>query len=154
MTQTLSKNGQELLKQLEGKSLKVYLCSAGVSTIGFGHAIAGKASLERYKKYGITEEEALCLFRGDVSIAEDKVNRTVKVPLSQNQFDALVCLLFNIKFSEWLPSRALKYLNANNPIMACIEMFSKEKGWVHVNGVKNRGLINRRQIERDLFNAN
>lgn len=85
-----SDNGCKLLEEFEGKCNAVYKDSAGHKTIGIGHLIKEG---ERFTT--LTDVECYELLRKDVAIAVDDVNRMVKVELTQNQFDALVCLVFN-----------------------------------------------------------
>lgn len=59
-------------------------------TIGYGHVIKDGENLTF-----LTEQEATNLLLQDVAGAEDAVNKYCKVPLTQNQFDALVSLAFN-----------------------------------------------------------
>ena len=154
MTRRTSKAGEELIKLFEGFKNKVYKCPAGLNTIGYGHVIVGEASLNRFLKTGITEEEATCLLRGDISIAEEAVERLITTQLNQNQFDAMVSLIFNIGATKFRGSKGHKALNLNGFELAKIEMFDKDKGWVRANGKILKGLVNRRQAELKLFNAN
>lgn len=88
----------EQIKQFEGCRLQAYLDVAGVPTIGVGHT--GKDVVMGDK---ISNEEATRLFRDDVSRFEDAVNKLdskiqkrANYCLSQNEFDALVSLCYNV----------------------------------------------------------
>jgi len=78
-------------------------------TIGWGHLIKDG---EHYEK--ITEEEGEALFLQDVAVVEDAVRDMVKVPLSQNQFDALVVWTYNFDPAKIRRSGTIKRLNAGD----------------------------------------
>jgi lysozyme len=139
----ISSKGLELIKKYEGFSSKKYLCPAGKATIGYGHVIQNG---ETYTM--LTEKEALALLDQDADIAENTVNTLVKVPLNQNQFDALVSLVYNWGSGNFLRSLGLKKLN-NKDYKGAITEFSKIN---QANGKVLRGLVNRRLAEATLFN--
>lgn len=90
---SFSKDGLNVLKILEGLRLETYLCKAGVPTIGYGHVI------QPGDKHKITELEAALLLKQDVFRFASHVWRVCteggRVP-EQHQFDAMICLAFNI----------------------------------------------------------
>lgn len=86
----ISANGLNLIKQFEGFSGTVNRCPAGVPTIGYGHT--GKHVDDGI----VTEQYATEILAEDCADAEQAIAKYVKVPLTQNQFDALVSLVFNI----------------------------------------------------------
>ena len=88
--------GRKLLTQREGCRLTAYLDSVGVWTIGVGHAATSNVEPIPKKGMRITAQQADELLTKDLARYEDAVNTAVKVPLTQNQFDALVSLCFNI----------------------------------------------------------
>lgn len=101
----------KLLKKFEqgpngGFASEVYKCSSGENTIGYGHVVLPNEHFTT-----ITEEEAEELLRKDIAIAEDAINRYVKVPLTQNRFDALVSFVFNVGVKAFKESTLLKKLN-------------------------------------------
>lgn len=102
----ISQQGLDLIKQHESFSPVPYLCPAGKLTIGFGHVVQAWEHFTR-----ISEEEAEELLHQDVSIAENCVNSAVKVPITQNQFDAMVSLAFNIGCEAFRNSTFLRMLN-------------------------------------------
>jgi lysozyme len=107
----ISSKGLELIKKYEGFSSKKYLCPAGKATIGYGHVIQNG---ETYTM--LTEKEALALLDQDADIAENTVNTLVKAPLNQNQFDALVSLVYNWGSGSFLRSQLLQKINNNDYI--------------------------------------
>lgn len=74
-----------------------YKDSVGVWTIGVGHtASAGKPNPQTMEKgVQVPVEDMIALFRADLAKFEDGVNKAVKVPLAQHEFDALVSFHFN-----------------------------------------------------------
>lgn len=137
----LSENGKKLIKKFEGCSLKAYKCPAGVLTIGYGHT---KGVVCNQK---ITQAEADRLFNEDVKIFENAVNTLVKVPINQNQFDALVSFTFNLGIGAFKNSTLLRLLN-QGLYCGASEQFGL---WVHVGKIVLHGLVVRREEERKLF---
>jgi len=64
------------------------------ATIGWGHLITGRAEFEKYKN-GITEEEAIRLKQKDLADAETIVKNHIKVPVTQDMYNALVSRAYN-----------------------------------------------------------
>jgi lysozyme len=108
----MSENGAKVLIMREGLRTKAYKDTKGIWTIGVGHT-----GPEVVEELVITKEKAHELFRKDVAWAEDAVN-LVKVPLTQNQFDALVSFVFNVGAGAWKRSTMLKLLNAGDYVGA------------------------------------
>ena len=78
----------------------------------------------------------------------DFVKRVVKVPLTDNQLVALSSLSYNIGQGALQNSTLLKLLNLGYNKPAVASEFDK---WVYAGGVKSKGLINRRNAEKQLF---
>ncbi len=138
-----SQNGIDLIKKFEGFSAIPYKCMAGKLTIGYGHVIK---HYENYKK--LTTEEAEEILKKDVEFVENFINKNVSKKLNQNQFDALVSLVFNIGVGNFGASTLLKYLNSCEFEKAANE-FDR---WIYVKKVKSKGLAKRRKMEKELFN--
>ncbi|HSF24400.1 MAG TPA: lysozyme [Blastocatellia bacterium] len=153
-----SEHGLELLKLWEGFKLKVYKDSAGLPTIGVGHLLtkselsSGKIAINglpvRYTD-GLTEQQVLDLLSQDVKPAEQTVNTSVKVPLNQNQFDALVSFTFNVGGGAFKASTLLKLLNQNKYADVPAQLLR----WTRAAGKVVQGLVNRRQNEIKLWNG-
>jgi lysozyme len=139
----VSDKGIKIIKQHEGCKLKAYLDGGGVWTIGYGHIETAKQGMV------ITQEEAERLFNKDVQTFASGVARLIKVPVTQNQFDALVSLAYNIGLNGLSTSTLLKKLNAKD-YKAAAEQFLN---WKFDNGKFVQGLLNRRHEERKLFLA-
>jgi lysozyme len=139
LNMSISFLGLNHIKGWEGFRANVYLDAAGLPTIGYGHLIKPHESFST-----ITKEEATRLLASDVTDTEEAINRAVKVPLTQNQFDALCSLVFNIGIGAFNRSTMLKELNKGNydKVAAHIPTWRM----ITVNGVKqiSNGLVNRR----------
>ena len=135
---TTSPKGLSLIIQFEGCKLQAYRDQGGVWTIGVGHTSGVKEGDT------CTQEQAQAWLAEDVRGVEKKVNFNVKVPLNQNQFDALVSFTFNIGH---LGETMLKMLNSED-YQGAADQFLK---WDLVNRMENHGLLRRRQAERTLF---
>ncbi len=131
----------DLIKRFEGFRSKPYMDPAGLWTIGWGHRCAGP------QVGSITEDEGEMILRRDLTNTEDALSRVLKVPVSQSQFDALVCFAYNCR--GWADSTLLKLINAGKPEQAA-EEFPK---WNHGGGKVLKGLTARRDAERRLFLA-
>jgi len=140
-----SKRTIELIRDWEGERLKAYKCPAGVWTIGVGHTKTAKAGMT------ITREESERLLINDLIEFENGVKRLVKVALTQNQFDALVSLAFNIGIGNLASSRLLKFVNLKQFGEAGSAFLSWNKARVNGKLVPLAGLTRRRNAERQLF---
>jgi lysozyme len=141
----LSTAGMELLKQAEGFRNRVYKDVAGIPTIGYGHRLL---HLESFPD-GIDEEQASELLMADVRDAEQAVERMVKVPLAQGQFDALVDFLFNLGAGRFATSTLLKVLNAGRYSDAVEQLLL----WDRAGGQQIAALKARREAEAKLWTA-
>jgi lysozyme len=111
-----------------------------VVTVGFGHTKGVNIN-----DPAITEEEADRLLIEDLKLYEKPVSEMVKVPINQNQFDALVSFAFNLGTAALRGSTLLKKLNAGQP---CAAEFDR---WIYAAGKALPGLVRRRAAERRLF---
>lgn len=144
----ISNNGIELIKQFEGLSLNPYLDAVNIPTIGFGSTYYEDGTKVTLKDKPITEERATQLleFIANKTFSEN-INKVVKVPLNQNQFDALVSFAYNIGNKNFNWSTLLKKLNQSDYEGASLE-FGR---WNQASGKILSGLVLRRQKEKELF---
>lgn len=138
----IGKAGTELLKTFEGLRLEAYLCPAGVWTIGYGHTDGVKAGDK------VDEAAAGALLRDDLAKFERCVSRAIVRPMNQNQFDAFVCLAFNIGCGAFAGSTAARRFNADLPPKLVTEAM---KRWNKAGGKVLAGLVRRREAEAALF---
>ena len=95
----------------------------------------------------ISQEEADEFLAVDLHTAESTIYDTVHVHLDQNQFDALVCLIYNIGGEAFRTSTVLRLLNQEDYSGAANAFLM----WNKAGGKVNAGLVNRRTAERALF---
>ena len=136
-----SNNGINLIKSFEGFRATAYVCPAGILTIGYGTTSGVKRGMV------ITEAQAEVLLRKDLTKFEDAINKLVKVPLTQNQFDALSSLVYNIGLGNLASSTLLKKLNEGD-YQGAADQFPR---WNRAAGRVLAGLTRRRAAERALW---
>ena len=138
-----SQAGIDLIKHFEGFRKEAYLCPGGVWTIGYGHTRGVRGGDV------ITERQAEDFLRKDLEEAEFIVEDLISEPLLQNQFDALVSLVYNIGSGNFHDSTIRRLINAK-----CTEVRKLEhawKMWKKSQGVTLSGLIRRREAEFNLY---
>lgn len=141
----ISLNGINLIKGFEGYSGTPYQDVVGIWTWGYGHARKFKEELPD----SVSRPEAEALLQTDLVPACKCVNQCVKVPINQNQFDALVSFVYNIGGSAFSASTLLKKINAS-------EMDGAENEFLRWNRAGAKvidGLTRRRAAEAKLFST-
>ena len=138
--------GKALIKDFEKLRLKAYLCPAGVPTISYGCTRYADGSPVNLGDT-ITREEAEKLFESLINDFERYILNLTKVDLNSNQFSALVSFSFNVGIGNFKKSTLLKKVNTGDFTGASSE-FNR---WIYSNGKKLRGLIRRREAEKELF---
>jgi lysozyme len=144
---TYDQAGLDLTESAEGCRLKSYPdpgTGGAPWTIGYGHT-----GPEVYEGMEITHDQAVEYLKQDIKSAEEAVKRLVKVPLTQNQYDALVDFAFNAGAGNLQHSTLLRLLNDED-----YEGASQEFGkWNKAGGKVLAGLTARRENESKLFLA-
>jgi lysozyme len=138
----IAKSTLEYIKEEEGYRNKAYKDSKGLWTIGVGHLI--KSDEKHLLTATLTDEEVEELLRSDLRWCSEAVESSVRVPLTQGQFDALYSLCFNIGETAFKKSTVVKRLNANDYKGAADAILMWNKPAV---------LEKRRKRERELFLA-
>lgn len=140
---TTSPAGRARIEQFEGLRLTAYQDIAGVWTIGYGHT--GGV----YEGLVWTRQQADAVLTDRLSKEfEPAVNRGCDgVPTTQGQFDAMVCLAYNIGTHGFERSEVLKQHRLGNYENAA-DAFEH---WDHVNGRVNDALHNRRVTEAQVY---
>lgn len=161
-----SNNGIATLKRLEGSVIcggkhVIYDDRTGEpvppklplprgATIGYGHLIQTGEDFF----HGIDEARATELLRADIATAERAVQKNITVPLTQNQYDALVIFAYNIGAANFAKSTVVKYINNPNHHSATYPTLeSAWRAWNKSNGHTIAGLIRRRDTELKLFHT-
>lgn len=138
----VSTAGMKMIQGFEGLELKAYKDIVGILTIGYGHT--GKDV-----KMGmtITKAQAEDLMRGDLERFEDAVLAAVNAKPTQNQFDAMVSLAYNIGAGAFTESTLVRKFNKGDVQGAASEFLR----WTKAGGKEVQGLVRRRHKERDHF---
>lgn len=136
-----SSAGRALVVAREGRRLSAYRDSVGVWTIGVGHT--GRMAPPPVKP-GMRIDEAQCdaFLAADLGPVERVLNTAVTVPLTQNEFDAVASLGFNIGVGGLARSSVIKRLNLGDIQGAAGAFLAWSKPAV---------LIGRRKAERVQF---
>ena len=136
-----SKTGTDLIKKWEGCRTNAYKCPAGVWTIGYGHTATVTSGMM------ISHLQAEHLLKEDLVRFEKAVNDYVRVPLTQNQFDALVSFSYNVGTEAFRTSTLLVKVNAKHYAKASQQF----RRWTKAGERELPGLVARRADEEALF---
>ena len=160
----ISEKGLQTLIDSEGSVQETYLDQAGLPTIGVGHCLtrseisSGKIELSDgsvidLRNDRISQTNIKRLLQDDLISREDLVNRLVKVPLAQGQFDALVHFVFNVGNGAFKNSTLLKKLNRGDYSAVSNEI--RKWNIVTVAGQKqvSDGLANSREVECSMWES-
>lgn len=145
--------GLDLIKRAEGFQASTYICPGGKPSIGYGHQVRHPDHKikniigDRYQQGHVTlsKEEAEQLLITDLKEREHQLNQ-YNLNLSDNQFDALICWIYNLGIGNFRQSTLLKrlqQLDANASDQLC--------RWNKSNGSLLQGLLKRRFIETMIF---
>ena len=136
-----------MIESFEGCLLKASNKLDGVWTIGYGQT--GSYYGKRVRRGMTTTKAEAHTWLRDHSIKtyEDAVTQAVKVPLNQNQFDALVSFAYNVGVGAMAGSTAVRKLNQGDYTGAADVLTM----WTKCNGKVLAGLVRRRKEERALF---
>jgi len=139
--------GLALIKEFEGCKLAAYQCPAGIWTIGIGSTHYGDGTPVTKNRTLPNEGAAIALLAATIGQYEKAVNAT-GVELTQNEFDALVCLCYNIGAGNFLKSTLVKMLKAGDDKAEIAQQFLR---WNKAGGKPLAGLTRRRNAEAELF---
>ncbi|MBI6162465.1 lysozyme [Serratia liquefaciens] len=139
-----SKKGRGFIKGFEALRLVAYP-DPGTGgkpwTNGWGHTKGVKPG-DR-----ITEAQAEQFLSDDLAVFELTVNSAIKRTMTQNQFDAMVSLAFNIGGPEFAQSTLVKKFNTGD-VLGAADQFPR---WKFSGGKVMPGLVKRRAAEREMF---
>ncbi len=143
----ISPAGRDFIERWEGLRLTAYKPTPDdVLTVGFGHT-----GPDVWQGMTVTPFEAAQMLTRDLLPVEAAIARLVKVDLTQNEYDALCALVFNIGIGAFAKSTALKDLNIDYRPGFIDQAFGVVRGFVHQQGRVLIGLVNRRRAEEKLF---
>lgn len=141
----ISHNGIQFIKKEEGEKLTAYRDSRGILTIGTGHT--GRVDNESiFPGMTISNERSEQLLLADIEKVEEAINEKVKVSLTQNQYDALCSLVFNIGIQAFNDSTCLRKLNQKDYQGSAEAMLLWKRAGQHTEA-----LLSRRMREMKLF---
>lgn len=140
-TGRINAKGLRLLKAFEGLRLRAYQDSVGVWTIGYGTTSGVRPGMV------ITEAQAEDLMKRDLQRFEQAVDDLVRVPLTSDQFSALVSFAYNVGEGALASSTLLRLLNQKDYQGAADQLLR----WDKAGGETLAGLTRRRRAERALF---
>lgn len=133
----------DFVGEWEGCKLHAYICPAGIWTIGYGHTGDVLPDDE------ITQEEADRLLQEDLAKTQKALSRYINVPVSEQQFVALLSLAFNVGVT-YVATKCPKLMRALNSgdEQECARQFLDI---TKSNGRVLTGLVRRRKEEAALF---
>ncbi|MBC8950975.1 MULTISPECIES: lysozyme [Xenorhabdus] len=140
----ISESGVNKLKSYEGLKLKAYpdpATGAAPWTIGYGHTKGVESGQV------ITVQQAEEFLHQDLIPIYAAIQRLVKVPLTQGQFDALCSFIFNLGIGNFAHSTLLIKLNTGDYQGAAKEFVK----WDRADGEKLAALRMRRESEQKTF---
>lgn len=142
----INKVGKDFIYNEEGVLLSAYKCQAGIWTIGVGFTYFPNTGKKVKQGDKITQVECDLIFKEIIKVYEEAVNMSIKVVVTQNQFNALVSLCFNIGCAAFAGSTLVKKINAKAPL-------SEIEKWLCVwkNASGKPILLSRRQREFKLY---
>ena len=134
----------KLIQRFEGCRLEAYQDSVSVWTVGWGSTGPDICQGTRF-----TQEQADKRLRTHLELVEGCLTRNVKVPLTQNQADALGSFIYNLGCGNFMASTLLKKLNAGDYEAVPDQI----KRWNRAGTQVLAGLVTRRAAEAELFAA-
>lgn len=147
----VSDKGADFIAKWEGEILEVYLDPVDLPTLGIGHLLTKSELAAMPVGTKISKELSRHYFAKDIAKFERAVSDAVKVPMNQNQFDALVSLAFNIGIGAFNRSSVVRQMNAQQPMLAANAFLAWNKATRNGKKIVLQGLTNRREAERKLF---
>jgi lysozyme len=144
----VSKEFINLITLFEGLKTKAYYDSGGVATIGIGTIVYPGGKIVKINDV-ITEEQAVEYLNHEVSKKSTQISKALEgIDINQNQFDAIISLVYNIGYYAFIKSTLLKMIKADPNDPAIEKEWNK---WNHVNGKVVAGLTSRRKKEFELY---
>lgn len=149
----ISKTLFDLINEFEtgnnvNRYLKAYQDPVGIWTIGYGSIYNYAANRRVQQGDQIDEPTARQWMAKEIESKRTAILGLVKRPLTQNQLDSIVSLVYNIGVGAFGSSTMLKRINLGEDKQTIANEFDK---WVYAGGKKLPGLVRRRAAEKKLF---
>jgi len=141
----LTQAGIDLIKKYEGCRLQAYPDPAtGGDPWTIGYGCTGSDI-----RPGLvwTQDQANQELLKRLNILVSELNNLITDTLTDNQFNAVISLVYNIGIGAFEKSTLLKLINLGSYAKANAEFVK----WDKARGTENRGLLARRQAEQRLF---
>jgi len=136
--------GVALIKRFEGCVLHPYQDSVGVWTIGWGDTILADGSKVTMQTPPITQDQADALRDHQLEVGViQPLEKLIGVALSDNQWGALLSLVWNIGAPAFAASSVLKAINLGQFDTAGQDFLE----WDHAGGRVSEPLLQRRKAE-------
>ncbi|HBV6178809.1 TPA: lysozyme [Klebsiella pneumoniae] len=126
---------------LEGRRYYAYQDVVGVWTVCDGHTGTDIRHGHRY-----TDRECDSLLKADLQKVASAIDPLIKVRIPDPTRAALYSFTYNVGSGAFASSTLLKKLNARDVPGACKEL----QRWTYAGGKQWKGLITRREIEREV----
>lgn len=126
---------------LEGRRYYAYQDIVGVWTVCDGHT---GADIRRGHRY--SDKECDNLLKADLRKVANAIDPLIKVRIHEPTRAALYSFTYNVGSGAFASSTLLKKLNAGDVPGACKEL----QRWTYAGGKQWKGLISRREIERQV----
>ncbi|PHY17453.1 lysozyme-family localization factor SpmX [Caulobacter sp. BP25] len=141
----VSRAAVDLIKRFEGYRQTSAQLPDGRWTIGYGHTLTARPGAN------VSEKDAEALLLYDLISVAHSVNEHTYTPLTQNQFDSLVCFAFNIGIENFLRSGVLRRINEGSLLQAACAMEMWRKADFEGERIVIDALVRRRSAEKTLF---
>jgi lysozyme len=141
----VSRQAIELIKRFEGYRRGAAALPDGRWTIGYGHTKTARGGVE------VSEKDAEALLIYDLLEVTKAVNDWTFTPLTQNQFDALVCFASNVGLENFRRSSVLRRVNEGAMLQAACALEMWRKAEFEGERIVVDALVRRRAAEKALF---
>lgn len=135
-----------MVAHFEGYRPFIYKDAVGIPTVGYGHVVKKGERIPQ----PLLPKDAYALLMQDLNAHANVMSKDIKVPLRQNQYDALASFVFNVGNGKFKTSTVLKQVNAKDHTSVPNQL----KRYVYAGGKLLTGLVNRREQESNLYAYN
>lgn len=146
---TAAAMAERLIRQCEGCVLQPYADVAGNWTIGVGSIRMPDGSPVTASTPPITSEQADAMLMAELTDTMAEVDLLLTAPANDHQRAALYSFAYNEGCGALSKSTLLRCFNAGDTAGASAQF----PAWVYAGGKVVRGLINRRALERSVFDG-